>query len=331
MKKIILYVFVGFCVLLISRPAEAKVWRVNNTAGISADFKEITTAIASNLVLAGDTLYIEGTAVAYTPTTLNKKLTLIGAGYLLSGTGANTGLQAMGLSSRIGTMYLDSLGSGSTFIGLSGTFFCYSSTDDITFTRCEISMQVYSTLANTKMANYVINKCFGVISLPGMQLENCRITNCIFTGGVDISRAVNGLIRNNVFASTASISNSYICNNIFLGTVTSLSSTVKYNIASGASTLPAGNNNQNGILATAIFESTGSADGKYMLKSGSPAIGAGEPINGITPDIGAFGTADPYRLSGIPAIPTIYSLTVPTSVPSSATSMNITFSTRSNN
>ncbi len=41
-----------------------------------------------------------------------------------------------------------------------------------------------------------------------------------------------------------------------------------------------------------------STDGQFQLKAGSPALGAGETVSGITPDCGPFGTSDPYRLSG---------------------------------
>ena len=108
--------------------------------------------------------------------------------------------------------------------------------------------------------------------------------------------------------------------------------TVKNNI-SGGTNLPVGNGNVNSQPDATVFQGlTGnSTDGQWRLKLGSPAIGAGETISSITPDCGAFGTADPYKLSGIPAIPTIYLLTVPASVTSSATTMPITISTRSNN
>lgn len=332
MKKSLLPVLVFIICFFCVRSADAKVRRVNNAPGVAADFKEVNAAIASSAVAAGDTLCVEGSATVYLAFQITKKLVLIGSGYLLSGTGANTGLQAMGYASSVSGIYLDSLGSGSTIMGISSTFYFYSNVDDITLTRCAANLQIYSTNVNNKVSNLVINKCFGSsISLAGLVLENCKITNSIFTSNVNIANTINGLVRNNVFGATATINSSYISNNIFLNTLVSTSSTVKYNIASGASTLPAANNNQNGIAASALFENTGSNDGKYQLKAGSPAVGAGEPIGGVMPDAGAFGTADPYRLSGLPAIPSIYSLTVPSSVPAATTSMTITFSTRSNN
>jgi len=77
---------------------------------------------------------------------------------------------------------------------------------------------------------------------------------------------------------------------------------------------------------------TGSFDTRLKLKAGSPASGTGLSVGTvINPDCGAFGGTDPYIPSGIPAIPTIYTFTAPTSIPSGSPTMNITFSTRNNN
>lgn len=68
------------------------------------------------------------------------------------------------------------------------------------------------------------------------------------------------------------------------------------------------------------------------LKAGSPALAAGLTVGTVvTPDCGAFGATDPYKLSGIPNIPSIYTLTVPVSIPAGTNSMNVTISTRNNN
>ncbi len=139
-------------------------------------------------------------------------------------------------------------------------------------------------------------------------------------------------MRNNVVLNTGmTISNTYLTNNIFYNaSLIPTNCSIKYNLAT-TNTLPAGNNNQNNINAASIFVATGTADGQFQLSAGSLAAAAGEPISGVTPDAGIFGTADPYVLSGIPPVPTIYSSTVPPSVPASATSMTVVFSTRSNN
>jgi hypothetical protein len=320
-----------FCAsLLFQNAVHAKVWRVNNNAGVSADFASLTLAFNSAAVQNDDTLYIEGSATSYTSATLSKRLILIGTGYLLSGPGANLGLQANSNPANLSSIYVDSLASGSTFMGLSGYFQIDSRTDDLKFIRTALYFDVGSVFANSIARNWIINKCLIGLNL-NYPLDNIQITNSIARYSiVNTPNVTNGLIRNNIFTIPLITSNSYISNNIFTGSLTATNCAVKYNI-SNANNLPAGFNNQVNISESSLFVGSGSDDGRYMLAANSPAIGAGEPINGVTPDAGAFGTADPYRLSGIPAIPTIYSLTVPASIPANATSMTITFSTRSNN
>jgi len=310
---------------------EAKVWRVNNNTGVSADFTQIQQAINSSSVVAGDTLYLEGSATSYTWTTLTKPVTIIGTGYLLSGAGSNAGLQANPNVATIQGVDLDSRSSGAVFIGVSIYVRTNSDVNQISFIRSSVYIDPFTTIPNTTAKNWIINKCmFGTGNLT-FPFEDLQITNSLAVyGQVNIPNITNGLIRNNVFAIPLTVSNSYISNNIFLSTLNQTSCTVKYNI-SNQNNLPTGNNNQVNVSEPSIFLGTGSNDGRYQLRAGSPAIAAGEPINGVTPDIGAFGTDDPYRLSGIPPIPTIYQLTVPSSIPATATNMTITFSTRSNN
>lgn len=311
--------------------AHAKVWRVNNNAGTSADFSQLDVACNSPQVSAGDTLYIEASATAYTGFNLYKKLVMIGPGYLLSGANGNAGLQANPNSAST-VFYIDSLATGSVFMGLSVTAYLNGATDNLRFERCMLSVNPWQV--GRVMQNLVFNKClmtgFQISSYP---TENLQITNCIFESiGLNYSSGTNCLIRNNVFYNAGvTLSNSYISNNIFYNSsLTQTACTIKNNIAT-TNTLPAGNGNVNSLPTASIFAGSGSRDGKFMLATASPAKGAGETINGITPDCGAFGTPDPYRLSGIPPIPTIYELTVPVSVPSTASSVNITVSTRSNN
>lgn len=346
MKKIFYLPAIIAC-LLIAFPSQAKVWRINNTPGVTADFSTPALAVASASVLNDDTLHIEGSATGYAGFTLSKRLVVIGSGYFLTGANANTGLQANLNASDVGSVYLDSIASGSTFIGLilaigNGPALG-SATDNITLTRCQISSfsLPYGYTANTKMVGWKINKCYiAGISFASVPLQNWEVTNNIFTGSVDISNTncLNNLVRNNVFRSQLYMYNGYFANNIIQNTTFTVTNvTVKNNLCIGA---PAGftpfvglNGNLNNQTDIALFQGlTGnSTDGQWRLKAGSPAIAAGETISAITPDCGAYGTADPYVLSGIPAIPTIYLLTVPASVASSATTMPITISTKSNN
>ena len=325
---------------------QAKVWRINNTPGVTADFTTGAAAVASASVINDDTLHFEGSSTAYAGFTINKRLVIIGTGYFLTGANSNPGLQANINSANFNgaVIFFDSTSSGSKIIGLDNFFFANgpvlgSATDNITLIRCRISSagQVFGVIPNTKMAGWTINKCHfnGGVSFSVFVLENWQVTNNIFLGAGNMENAsnVNNLIRNNVFRSAVNVFNAYFSNNIITGTTfTATNSTVKNNISSGTN-LPAGNGNLNSQTDAVVFQGlTGnSTDGQWRLRPGSTAIGAGETVASITPNGGAYGTADPYVLSGIPEIPTIYTLTVPASVPSNATTMPITISAKSNN
>ena len=98
--------------------------------------------------------------------------------------------------------------------------------------------------------------------------------------------------------------------------------------------VPAGTGNigvSGGSMGSTVFvgyyaQGTYSNDGRYALKPGSPAIGAG--AGGI--DCGMFGGTNPYKLSGMPRIPAFYKLTAPSNI-TSTNPYTITFSVRSNN
>lgn len=316
--------------------AHAKVWRVNNNAAVATNFTSLTAAFNSPAVGDGDTLYVEGSVTAYDAPTLTKRLVIIGTGYLLSGAGANTGLQAYPNPSTVNTIAFDSLASGSTIIGLTLSAFLNSNVDNLTFARCSLNVHQLNTISNSfAISNLVINKCKAYVSLSTFKLENPQVTNCIFINSQALmGNVINGLFRNNTVASTGvALNNCYVSNNIFsAGNFSVTNCVVKYNVSTqNYLPDPVLNNNKVNQSATSLFIGGASADAQYQLSATSPALAAGEPINGVTPDAGAFGTADPYRLSGIPPIPTIYSLNVPASIPATATSMTITFSTRSNN
>jgi hypothetical protein len=339
------YLSLPFLLIVVGLQTQAKVWRINSNPGVTADFTTCALAVANASVVNGDTLHIEGSATAYTGFILNKRLVIIGTGYFISGANSNPGLQANSNTSNFAgaVILFDSTGSGSTLIGLDNFYFGVgsslgSATDNITLIRCNISTigNYNSYIPNTTMVGWKINKChISSFSFASFLLQNWEITNNICTSSFDINYTsnLNNLVRNNVFRSQISMYNGYFSNNLITGTTfTTVNVTIKNNISSGTN-LPAGNGNLNNQPDATVFQGLAgnSTDGQWRLKAGSPAIAAGETISAITPDCGAFGTADPYVLSGIPPIPTIYLLTVPASVASNATTMPITISTKSNN
>lgn len=334
-----------FVWLLSANTIHAKIWRVNNNAGVVADFN--TLAAAVNAASPGDTIYLEASAASYGGAGLAKRLVFIGAGYFLSGANSNPGLQAATESAVIGNISLDSLATGSVFMGLAGLSFTNQNgagfgADDITVTRCQLNnVSVYwGNQAGIIAHNWNINKCYvGSISNIAI-MQNWNFSNNIVTGTLDMPNPANAnlVIRNNVFRGFVTIYNGYFANNIIYSTVSFTNVVVKNNLAianpGGFASYVGVNGNSSGHTDAQVFQGlTGnSTDGQWRLAASSPALGAGLTVGSVVnPDAGAFGGPDPYRLSGIPSIPTIYTLTVPSSVPSGSNTMNISFSSRNNN
>jgi hypothetical protein len=67
------------------------------------------------------------------------------------------------------------------------------------------------------------------------------------------------------------------------------------------------NGNQSNVTMTNVFTGTGSADQGFLLKVGSPAIGAGYGSTLASPvDCGIFGGNTPYVVAGQVNMPAIY-------------------------
>ncbi|MFN7015103.1 MAG: hypothetical protein ACK4ON_12625 [Bacteroidia bacterium] len=365
MKKLF---FLSITIGFLAVTAQAKIWRVNNNAGVVADattltilFDGVNTPPTNPEAANGDTIHVEPSATLYAFPTINKQVVIIGNGYLLNGTGSNAGLQENTLTSRVNGFRFSNGSAGTKIMGItaeSSSDFAsgYSGNVNITFEKCRFVNigTLLSFAANVTYSGISFRKCFmGGInnSVPSnTTINNLTIENCIVEGNVfwfKPTNATNFIIRNNTFRLTSSqaidINNAYVANNLFLTSVNSTgtnvftSCNVKNNIFTANETAVTqgplsvnGNNLINQTLAS-IVVNTGSDDGKYQLAPGSPAINGGVDIAGTKPDCGAFGGTDPYKLSGIPGIPTIYSLTVPASVPLGTPTMNVTISTRNNN
>jgi hypothetical protein len=347
-KQILLAAF-----LFVALAVNAKIWRVNNNPGVVADFSTMALCVANASVLNDDTVHVEGSSINYSGFTLNKRLVIIGNGYFLSGANSNPGLQANTNSCNFtgASILYDSLGSGSVLMGLENFNFQNAGggtgADNITITRCRIANfnQLGGVTAGNTMIGWSITKCYiaALFGSSNFVMQNWTLTNNVFLGSpvMDNAGNLNNLVRNNVFRAGLSLNNAYFANNIILPTAITLTNTVVKNntcignASAGFTPFVGSNGNVAGIIYTDanIFQGLAgnSTDGQWRLAAGSQAIGTGETLNAVTPDRGAFGTNDPYVLSGIPPVPTIYALTVPVTVASNATTMPITISTKSNN
>jgi hypothetical protein len=356
MKKLF---FLSIAFIFTTVNAFAKIWRVNNTVGASADAAQITVLFngintaADPEAANGDTIHVEPSASAYNQPTINKQVVMIGNGYLLSAATGNAGLQENTLTSQVQTPFFANGSAGTVLLGLEFVSFNinfatgYSGNVNITVEKCRIGQGIFLTLAaGSSYSNITFRKCFwgGLNTSPTATLSNITIENCIMSGNVfylQPTNITNFIVRNNTFLQAdIRFSNAYFANNIVLtgGVVNTFTAcNVKNNIftanQTGIATGPLSTNGNNLVNQTqaSIIVNTGSDDGRFLLAAGSPAINGGVDIGGIKPSCGAFGGTDPYKLSGIPGIPTIYGLTVPASIPFGATTMNVTISTRNNN
>ncbi|MBA2251053.1 MAG: hypothetical protein H0W12_12775 [Chitinophagaceae bacterium] len=321
--------------------SSAKIWRVNNVPGVAADFT--TAQAAHNGAAANDTIYLESSPTSYGDLTTSKKLTWIGLGYFLP---QNPGLQFHSNTGFTGTIQVNPGSDGSVFeIAHLGSYFTITSCANITLQRCYIE----SGLIVTGTTNHLtINQCYlnvgnGVMNIqPTSQQFGFTITNNIIrvnqiiinANAYQVTFNNNTLFSNgNPPNSTNIYDNSTISNNIFYGVSTSTLYDAGYpsNVTNNLwvqynnPTFVGTNGNIFASTFASVFVGGSSPDGQYKLVAGSPAIGTG--AGGV--DMGAYGSANPYILSMIPAIPTIYQLSVPANA--TGNTLPSTVSTRANN
>jgi len=289
--------------------------RVNNTPGINADYTTLQAAV--DAATAGDTIYMEGSTTEYAGATIDKELTIVGPGYFLN---ENPKTQANMLDAQFNSNITFDAGSeGSTLMGCNLIYYNLNiNASDITVIRNYLEFVVCNaTCDNILVAqNYVRST---VQAISGGALTNSVISNNII-GGQIWTQGTSGplVVSNNIF-TTASYAfpmdcyNANIQNNI----VTDVNATIRLNTGNSISNniLAAdgtdANGNQYNVDMTTVFEDFDgqlgmSTDGKWALKAGSPALGAG--AGGV--DCGVFGGAVPYILSGIPNLPHIYEASV---------------------
>lgn len=307
----------------------ARVWRVNSTPGINAPFKTAQQAHDSAAVVAGDTLYFESSGIEYGNLVMTKRLTLISTGWFLS---QNPGLQYHVQPAILRFVTVEPSAGGSVFHCNMNTINIKRGADGCRIERCYFNYGTNGSVDIASSNNVVIqNYVDGKISLS-WNTGNNLISNNIVLYRIDTyDLTTSATVTNNVINSTSTVGttlhNLIFQNNIINKTAnyTFVNCTVRNNLAANT-TLPAGNGNVNSVnMANVFVNNNGADDVSFVLKGGSPAIGAG--LGGI--NCGAFGGASPFLLGLQPAIPAIYQLTVPATA--SGASMNVTFSTKSNN
>jgi len=318
---------------IVSTISFAKIWRVNNNAGISADFT--TLQAAHDGASSGDTLYLESSATSYGGLTCTKKLIMIGTGYFLD---ENPNSQALGQPSKVSTVTFNTGSAGSVIMGMDfegSSVNVYENNIAIRrnkFSSPNAGVSDYNTgtinsyYANNNGSepanNIVITQNYGVsirVNYPstGILIINNFLSFNAYYGESTAQEVLHihpnaiALVQNNIFrrgqitANNSSFTNNIMYTGFFVGT----GNLVANNLGSGTQFGTANGNKSNVDMATVFvgLDAGISSDGQWKLKAGSPAIGAGygsTAANRI--DAGMFSGQSTYVLAGLPPVPSIY-------------------------
>ena len=310
--------------------ASATSWRLNNNPAVDADFT--TFQAAHDAASAGDTIYIEGTGDQnhYGNITISKKLIIIGPGFFLN---ENDSTYANPIFARFLSIYIQPTAAGTEIYGLyintadANTNQIRIRASDVIVSRNFFHFHPYNTIrldANVENVSITQNYAYQIETASNsIVANNILISNNFIQNVIDLNSLSNAIISNNVIrAYLTNVYYSQIKNNIMYENhggdflcVNNTGNYVAYNLAAGALVSGGtygpgnvGNVNMANVFVGYPTQGVFSTDGKWQLKAGSPAIGAGE--GGI--DCGMFGGPLPYVLSGLPAIPRIYEALVPT-------------------
>lgn len=313
MKTIVFCKAVLLMALLFSvLQAQAVIRRVNNRQGLTGVYT--TAQQAHDAATAGDTLMLEPSPNAYGNLSLTKKLVVIGTGYFLTENPETQYKDAW--PSTLGAVTFTKSGSltseFSQLMGVTCTGTLSINVSNITVRRNYLQGAIYISHQSDPVAFVTVaeNDCIKSLSMSGTT-HDIVIRNNLFIfpygtyGSVTGGTHYNGLFMNNVmmgtyyYTASINVDNFIVQNNI----VSYTSYSPNYNSSSNnlADNTAFGNlnGNQQNVSMSSVFLYTGSTDGQYQLKAGSPAIGAGN--GGV--NCGAYGGPNPYVLSGLPPVP----------------------------
>ena len=322
---------------------QARVIRVNSVPAFATTCSDCYTVLTSAIsaALDGDTIHLEPADANYGDATIDKRLVIIGAGYLLGPDPSNLGLQANTQSSRVNLLTLNSINSqGTVLMGLhfvdqfGGLSIANTSNISVRRNYFAGGLDVSFPDGGTGVSDILIaeNLISGSIthSQFAQVITNLTIRNNIIASNLSFAEAsdviTNLVVLNNTFLYDAdhALKNAEVAYNVFYeGNITGSNNTIHDNIS--ATALTGGDASNQVVNMGNVFNlNVGSDDSMYDILSSSPYNESG------TQGRGAFSGISPYRLSGIPNIPTIYTLqSTLNTVPGG--SVEVTLSTRTNN
>ena len=323
---------IAFGFALVTAFAPAATWTVDNQPSRPADFRTIQDAIDAASI--GDTILVSGSSMSYSDNILlTKKLRIVGPGYFIPENGLGG---AESTSAEIGFFQIQDVvdpfdpdfgrsPSGSIIEGLDqSTSQTIISASGVTIRRMNIS-----NLISSGNNNHISRSWIGSIHIQADPntpnsgnhnlITSSRISSLNSSSEV-IGSSVDFCVFENQAGNTFSNPGGTVSvrNSIFISSAGSGSysgAVFDSCMAIGPFTLSTGNGNTNlaSNQLSNVFQLGSLTDKQYVLKAGSAAIGSGK--NGASR--GMFGGPSPYIISGIPAIPRIKSISLPTLVPDS--------------
>lgn len=320
MKKNLMKTMLAIAVLLVgSASVSAKSWRVNPNPNMKANFTDINAAMASEEVVAGDTLYLDPGATITTEQTISKEVVVVGTGFFftdqphneakiaahLNISAANAKVEGLYITgeTRVKASYvtLERCRMGNTIYGDKGT--CVNATIRQCFIDGKISGYGRS---DNRSANWLIENCYvsrnyydhpSVEDLFSATIKNCYIANWgDYSSGRNYNECIkycdNLTLVNNVINSQRYRNHilyncgSYTCvGNVFSCAESEFPALVETNVFLDT-------NNIHNI----VFDTSKPNDLWLELCEDSPAKGVG--VDGA--DAGPRGGLNPYVFSGYP-------------------------------
>lgn len=350
MKTIISFLLL----LLIPAILNAAIWKVDNNPSHIADFTSLQAAMdetGAKAVVAGDIIYVSGSGISYGAATIDRQVFIYGPGYFLA---ENTGLTAE-ISPATFTTIIVGDGSfgvetaqGTLISGLTiTTLNVYDSS--VIVKRNFVTSQIIlgnaglsETVSDVIIAQNFISGNLNLINLPVINfslptVSNITIKNNFISNSNSFGQTVNmkngnsATITNNIFNDGLTTLNGAIFTFNIIRSVDGLArsgSSAEFNIAETNAAGLTETSNTIGVADGDIFDLVGvsTSDSFFALKTASAA----ENVDGAGGDAGMFGGAEPYVLSGVPALPTIAEIDAP-SFASPTSGLTITIQAKARN
>ena len=216
--------------------------------------------------------------------------------------------------------------------------YVYNASTGLSATNMNISnnliMQFYTAPGSTYSGNIANN----IWAYDGQTTGNVNGGASTYSNATSIELGGGAyLLQNNVFLSYTNVSAASNANyftfsnggNSIFNYNLGIQSSAPINWGTGAGNVITNISNAANIFAAFPVIGSNTADARYQLKAGSPALVVNRP--GSTVDAGMFAGSYPYKLSNIPTIPSIYILTSPQGNNPPGSTIQINVSTRGNN